>query len=675
MTNNHRIETRTSTDGLCFYIDGSLQFDTRDEFIYHESLVIPAASILSARKPNKFIALILGGGDGLALRELLKYDQLQQVDLVDYDAGVIESAKTQFAPWNKSSLSDSRVCVFTEEAGEYLKNSNKRYDLIIVDFTFPDRLETCRVFTGGFYSLLKDRLVAHGMIALNSISPDLSAPAYWSIFKTLKHLNLNPKPFKSMIPSFVSHGYGSWGFFFCSPQPIVAHELKTITIDVPVKHLNKDIFLGGMKFNRRHVSLGLSLSKVLQEPSDLLCLLNTRLNLSGANDLVLDFSDSNTEKELALLDISQNMLASLISPEWQGKITAILKSLNWEALLEEIKKHLGSLSDSLKKEFASLRKEIHEILREKVFQWYRVAKVLSTFLLLVVFINLLYPDNVFAKGYYGNGSSNNGEQVLLFSPNARAAFYTLPLGLLALEKLSNTQITNPTVSYVNADGSIKSENFFFALTDDLYISEAGRVYLIIAKLPQYEFQVTPSQLILFEKGGASPIFEFAQDPMVKKSLSQNIAMQKTALERTLKDYQAWLTWAGPAEVVFQEVRTEKKDLAKLLNLQMIFDHLQTIYPDVSPFTQDLDIQDSVKLAPGVYLSNQHAILLKQPEGTWRTYAFKGFLPDTAFTSIQTTPAMDSFLEALIRMHLSSQEMPQAIKGVLYDGFSVKPRVN
>jgi spermidine synthase len=667
MEKNNRLETRASADGFCFYIDGSLQFDTRDEFIYHESLVLPAASILTARKHGVFNALVLGGGDGLALRELLKYDRLQQVHLVDYDAGVIECAKTQFAPWNKNSLSDPRVTIFTAEASQYLKTSHKKYDLIIIDFTFPDRLESCRVFTEGFYSLIKHRLSSNGILALNSISPDLSAPAYWSIFKTLGNLDLNPKPLKASIPSFASHGYGNWGFFFCSHKPITERELSHIAIDVPVKYLDKEIFRNGMKFKRTAVALGLSFSKILKEPSDLLCLLNTRLNLSGGNDFILDFSSPLVKEELKSFDISHNMMASLVTPEWRDKITVILKSLNWAALLAEIKKHLGGMSAALKKEFNSLKKEINALLREKVFQWDRVAKVMSSLLLLVVFVNLLYPDNVFAKGYYNSNSNGDTQELFIFSPTQRAAFYTLPFGLLVSSSLFNTQTPDPAVSYVDSDGSVKNENFFFALTDELYISPMGRIYLVIPKLHQYEYQVTPSSLILFEKGNASPIFEFAQDPSVNKSLSQNISIQKTALERTLKDYQTWLSWAGPAQVVSQEIKSEAKDLEKLQTLKIIFNSLEKSHPDASPFPEDQELYG--KLAPGVYLSNKNTIMLKKSDGTWGSYAYKGFPQDNSLPLVQANSAMDSFIQDLIVMHLSRPETSPAIKKILLERFT------
>ncbi|MBF0571176.1 MAG: hypothetical protein HQL12_04825 [Candidatus Omnitrophica bacterium] len=671
MTNKHRLETKPSDGGVSFYIDGSLQFDTRDEFIYHESLVIPAASILTSRLKRPFDVLVLGGGDGLALRELLKYDNVRQVDLVDYDQGVIEYAKSQFVPWNKDALSDPRVTVILKEAGEYLKEIRKTYDLIVVDFTFPDRLDTCRLFTEGFYSLIKQRLSSDGLVTLNSISPDLSAPAYWSIFKTLISLKLNPKPLKAKIPSFISHGYGDWGFFFGSQKLIVSRELNDIKLSVPVRYLGKEILLDGMKFPKAHMAWGLSLATVVEEPSDLLCLLNMRVGVPSGDGSVLDFSKPLTYEDLKSFGFSHDMIAAHIAGEWLDKLSLILKSLDWETLLCEIEKNLSNSSSALREEFNLLKREIPHLLREEVFCWERIQKVVSALLVLVIFINMLYPDNVFAKGSGGSGS---GEEIVFFSQTQRAAYYALPFGLIALNRLSNIQRPYPTVAYVDKDGVVKNENFFFALTDDLYISEAGRVYLSLPKLLQYEFQVTPTSLILFEKGGSSPVFEFYSDTKVGEVLSQNITVQRKALERTLKDYQTWLSWAAPAQLVFQERgQAEVKDFEKLKKLQVILSNLHNDYSDISSPPEEQ--RDFFKLAPGVYLSNQRSIMLRKSDGTWVAYPFQGFPQDSTVSNSRPNDTMDRFINALIKAHLSRPETPQAVKAILTDGLAAGQKAN
>src|SRR5687767_481567 len=94
---------------LALFIDGDLQFDSRDERIYHECLVLPAVALAQARADKPLRALIIGGGDGLAARELLKCQAVEQVDLVDYDDRVLDLAVGQLSQLNERSLQSSRL--------------------------------------------------------------------------------------------------------------------------------------------------------------------------------------------------------------------------------------------------------------------------------------------------------------------------------------------------------------------------------------------------------------------------------------------------------------------------------------------------------------------------------------------------------------------------------------
>ena len=90
---------------LAFFIDGDLQFDSRDERIYHECLALPPLA-LALRQRSSLNVLIIGGGDGLTAREVLKSEEVAHVHLVDYDATVLELGKTRFAALNNDSFSD-----------------------------------------------------------------------------------------------------------------------------------------------------------------------------------------------------------------------------------------------------------------------------------------------------------------------------------------------------------------------------------------------------------------------------------------------------------------------------------------------------------------------------------------------------------------------------------------
>ena len=167
----YRVERIADTGDIAFYIDNSLQLDTRDEFVYHESLFLPPAALASARNSADIDGLILGGGDGFGLREGLKSPRLHRIDLVDHDPEVIRFAKDGLRSFNRSSLYDPRACVHVEEASRFLNARPALYDYIVADFTFPEDLSGCSLFTLGFLHDLSRRLKPNGIVALNTFSP------------------------------------------------------------------------------------------------------------------------------------------------------------------------------------------------------------------------------------------------------------------------------------------------------------------------------------------------------------------------------------------------------------------------------------------------------------------------------------------------------------------------
>ena len=167
----YRLERIADTGDVAFYIDNSLQFDSRDEFIYHESLFLPPLALAESRNKEGLDGLILGGGDGLGLREGLKSTRLQRVDLVDYDPQVIRFAREELSAYNNASLFDRRCSVHIDEASRFLKSRTNLYDYIVADFTFPGALAGCSLFTRGFFQDISRSLKQNGMVAVNAFSP------------------------------------------------------------------------------------------------------------------------------------------------------------------------------------------------------------------------------------------------------------------------------------------------------------------------------------------------------------------------------------------------------------------------------------------------------------------------------------------------------------------------
>ena len=198
-------------DDLRLYINGNLQFSSRDEYRYHEALVHPAMQAAPwARK-----VLVLGGGDGLALREVLRYPNVREVTLVDLDPQMTGAFTTrpELVKLNAGALRDKRVKVVNADAAVWLQREAGMYDVAIVDFPDPSSFALGKLYSVPFYGVLRKHVAAHGMISVQSTSPFFAPHAYWTIEATLREVGLKTWPYHLYVPSF-----GEWGFVLASPQ-------------------------------------------------------------------------------------------------------------------------------------------------------------------------------------------------------------------------------------------------------------------------------------------------------------------------------------------------------------------------------------------------------------------------------------------------------------------------
>ncbi len=225
------------------YINGNLQFSSLDEHIYHEMLVHPAMTLASSRRR----VLILGGGDGLALREVLKYHQPQEVTLVDIDPGMIELARSHdvLTELNDRALADARVRsdflpvedvegmiqpvygysanrdaapvdrpetvatvrVYTVDADRMIDRLHGVYDVIIIDFPDPNSVELVKLYSREFYFRLRGLLDDDGIVAIQSTSPYHAKESFLCIVRTIERAGFDAMPYHDNVPSF-----GDWGW-------------------------------------------------------------------------------------------------------------------------------------------------------------------------------------------------------------------------------------------------------------------------------------------------------------------------------------------------------------------------------------------------------------------------------------------------------------------------------
>ncbi|MCQ2973266.1 MAG: polyamine aminopropyltransferase [Bacteroidales bacterium] len=215
-------------DDLRLFINGNVQFSSVDEYRYHEALVHLAMS--KASKTENI--LILGGGDGLAAREIFKYN-VKNLTLVDLDSEIIKvcSENKDIVELNKNSLTDPRIHIINEDAYQFLQETNLKFDVIIVDLPDPNSEILNKLYTNIFYRLCKNVLETSGMMVVQSTSPYYAANSFWCINKTIESEGFNVLPYHLEIPSF-----GDWGFNLASLKEFD----KSFDFKVNTKYLSND---------------------------------------------------------------------------------------------------------------------------------------------------------------------------------------------------------------------------------------------------------------------------------------------------------------------------------------------------------------------------------------------------------------------------------------------------
>jgi len=205
-----RIVVTRGPAGFNLFLNGNLQFASGDEYRYHEALVHPpmiAAGALMHRPPRR--VLILGGGDGLALREVLKHPGVEAVTLVDLDREMTTlSAKfPPLATLNVRSFTDPRVTVVNDDAMVWLDDAPGGWDVAIVDFPDPNNFALGKLYTKRFYRTLRAKLAPDAVISVQSTSPLFARKSFWCVIETMRAAGFTVHPYQLAVPSF-----GVWGF-------------------------------------------------------------------------------------------------------------------------------------------------------------------------------------------------------------------------------------------------------------------------------------------------------------------------------------------------------------------------------------------------------------------------------------------------------------------------------
>jgi spermidine synthase len=207
-----RVVVSAGPAGVRLFLNGNLQFHSRDEYRYHEALVHPAMAAHGAPKQ----VLVLGGGDGMAVREILKYDSVERITLVELDPHMTElfSSAPMLRALNGDALRSPKLRVVNADAFAWLEQNPGHYDVIVVDFPDPTNFSIGKLYTTSFYERLDEHLAAGGYAVVQTTSPLIARRSFWTVAATIEATGLTATAYHAHVPSF-----GEWGFIIAGRRP------------------------------------------------------------------------------------------------------------------------------------------------------------------------------------------------------------------------------------------------------------------------------------------------------------------------------------------------------------------------------------------------------------------------------------------------------------------------
>jgi spermidine synthase len=230
-----RIVVTRWRDDVRLHLNGNLQFSSLDEYRYHEALVHPALATMPwARR-----VLVLGGGDGMAVREILKYPHVEHVTLVDLDPAMTKlfAEAPVLTRLNGDALNSPRVTVVNADAFIWLEQSRDGFDFVVMDFPDPSNHSLGKLYTTAFYQLLMRRLTPRGRAVIQSTSPLYARQSFWCVVTTVEEVGFQATPYHALVPSF-----GEWGFIIASREPYVPPEKYAFDMKFLTPELHPALF-------------------------------------------------------------------------------------------------------------------------------------------------------------------------------------------------------------------------------------------------------------------------------------------------------------------------------------------------------------------------------------------------------------------------------------------------
>ncbi|MEL6408566.1 MAG: polyamine aminopropyltransferase [Chloroflexota bacterium] len=212
------------------FINGNLQFSTLDEYRYHETLVHPV--MMASRSRER--VLVLGGGDGFAVREVLEYEDVQEVVVVDLDPAITELGRGHLilARLNENALDSPLVTIRNEDAFSYIQDGTDLFNVIIIDLPDPNSESLSKLYSDSFYRMLENRLTPDGAFVTQSTSPYFARRSFWTIHNTIEAAGFDTLPLHVYVPTF-----GEWGFIIGTPRTMPD---ITLSPDIDYRYLTDE---------------------------------------------------------------------------------------------------------------------------------------------------------------------------------------------------------------------------------------------------------------------------------------------------------------------------------------------------------------------------------------------------------------------------------------------------
>ena len=657
-------------DGLALFIDGDLQFDTRDEAYYHESLALPALTLARRGAADGLRVMILGGGDGLALRECLRFPGVARVTLVDYSAEMLDLGRTRLAELNAHAFEDTRVEVVCGDAWDYLADAQP-CDVLLADLTVPRRPEDGRLQTVEGFARLRRCLTPEGVAALNGLSPQHTPEAFWCLRRTMRAAHLFSLPYRVPLPTFWEQGYGVWGFFLAARRPLRRQMLRDLHCPVPTRQADFAALHRLAHFRREEWHLEARVpTNTLTRPCLLPLLLNPRHRGSAEPSTAPPPPEVVDEPYpldglFSLLTVMHpyhtHEMVEMLAAEVAGTVRRLDLDRLVSALLERAARLPGELVEELTRLRDFLRGRVGGL--ERFGLW--CQRVLVILFLIITVANLLSPDTAFGKGSFGAAHASFGHASFSrgggfsgaggsfghagegFGGGGRVGgSFGSPGGARVqaggfrgdyrsghVIDITGNSFAGRTfrydpdnVHFVNWRGGYGGGYYgggrpdapeqpaVFAVAPDVLVMENGDVVVTVAE--NAYLVASQGKLTLLNAKGGAPLAEMYPDPNLFARLHDEVLNQRKTVSSELELRRDWLGWVGWAHLLptVSADRDEADNLDDLgERLDKASERLGTPptaenLPPVSP--------GAVELFMGAYLLPDGEVVLRQPDGSW-----------------------------------------------------------